>query len=241
MRCVHEAALYAENCFLTLTYDDAHVPAFGSLDRSAFPKFMKRLRKRFPGERIRYFHCGEYGERTQRPHYHALLFGFDFADKYPWSYRSGRPCWRSPTLEVLWPFGQSELGSVTFESAAYVARYVVKKVSGALAYERYSRVDVGTGEIIQISPEYTTMSRRPGIGREWYERFKSEVYPADEVVVSGRVMKPPRYYDVLFEAEDPEGFEALSRKRVVESEARLAQKEEFALAKLNHFSRRDAV
>lgn len=244
---MHEAQLHQENCFLTLTYDDDHLPYGGSLDRRAFPLFMKRLRSRFPDRRIRYFHCGEYGERTERPHYHSCLFGFDFEDKYSWAVRSGRPAWRSPILESLWSCGQSEIGSVTFESAAYVARYVTKKVTGSAAQQHYERVVLETGEVIHLEPEYVTMSRRPGIGREWYERYKDEVYPADEVVVRGRRMKPPRFYDLVLEVEDAEAFEEIAtarkRKRRASEETveRLEARAKFAREKLSFFSERSGV
>ncbi len=203
MRCVHEASLYDENCFVTLTYDDVCLPAGGSLDKRAFPKFMKRLRKKFSSQRVRFYHAGEYGDRFGRPHYHALLFGFDFADKYPWSMRGEFPVWRSDVLESLWPFGQSEIGSVTFDSAAYVARYVVKKVTGVRAEEYYSGVQ----------PEYSTMSRRPGIGKAWYDEFKSEVYSSDSVVFAGKLVKPPRFYDGQYEAENPRDMAAVKARR----------------------------
>ena len=78
MRCLHEASLYDNNCFITLTFNDEYV--MPSLDKSIFQKFMKRLRRMFPDARIRYFMCGEYGDKLSRPHYHACLFGFDFPD-----------------------------------------------------------------------------------------------------------------------------------------------------------------
>ena len=122
---MHEASMHTSNCFLTLTYSDKHLPPYGSLDRKAFPLFMKRLRKAYPDDRIRYYHCGEYGAETRRPHYHSLLFGFDFPDKEFWKDRGEYKTWRSPTLENLWPFGLSEIGSVTHKSAGYVARTIV--------------------------------------------------------------------------------------------------------------------
>lgn len=203
IRCVHEASLYDRNCFLTLTLSDAYLPAGGTLDKSLFPKFMKRLRKRFPRERIRYFHCGEYGELYGRPHYHACVFGFDFADKYQWAVRKGFPVYRSPVLESLWPFGNCEIGSVTFESAAYVARYIMKKITGPLAEAHYSG----------RQPEYVTMSRRPGIGKPWLDKFGSEVFPEDSVLVRGRLMKPPRFYFGQFELQDAAGALEVARER----------------------------
>lgn len=203
VRCVHEASLHERNCFLTLTLSDAHLPADGSLDKRVFQLFMKRLRKRFPHDKIRYFHCGEYGDQFGRPHYHCCVFGFDFPDKEVWTTRKGFTVWRSPALEELWTLGNSEIGSVTFESAAYVARYIMKKITGPNADAYYE------GRL----PEYTTMSRRPGIGAEWFKQFGKEVYPADSVIMRGREMKPPRFYDDLYELQDRDGALEVARKR----------------------------
>ena len=211
MRIMHEASLYEENAFITLTYDDEHLPRGGSLDKTAFPKFIRSLRKRLD-TKVRYYHAGEYGDSFGRPHYHAILFGFDFADKYPWSIRDGYPVWRSDTLEDIWDVGRSEIGAVTFESAAYVSRYCTKKVTGPKADEYYS-VTLETGEVVHVQPEYATMSRRPGIGAEWYEQNKCEVYPADSVVVRGKLVKPPRFYDGMFELEEPSKMAAVKRSR----------------------------
>ncbi|ACZ33198.1 conserved hypothetical protein [Chlamydia pneumoniae LPCoLN] len=76
-RCVHEASLYEKNCFLTLTYDDKHLPQYGSLVKLHLQLFLKRLRDRISPHKIRYFGCGEYGTKLQRPHYHLLIFNYD--------------------------------------------------------------------------------------------------------------------------------------------------------------------
>lgn len=208
IRCVHEASLHTENCFITLTYDNEHLPSDGSLKVEDFQKFMKRLRKHFNGTTIRYYHCGEYGDRTNRPHYHALLFGIDFADKVLFRISpSGEKLYRSPTLERLWPYGYSTIGNVTFESAAYVARYIMKKVTGEKAEEHYQG----------RTPEYTTMSRRPGIAAGWYEKFKNDVYPRDEVIMRGRPMRPPKFYDRLYEIDDEVGYELVKARRKAEA------------------------
>lgn len=223
VRCVHEASLYERNCFITLTVSDEFVtPSLvkhrgkcdceGKLCRS-FAAFMKRLRRRFPDERIRFYHAGEYGEKYGRPHYHACLFNFDFADKISFGKRNGFPIWRSPDLETLWPFGNSEIGTVTFESAAYVARYIMKKVTGPLAQGWYLELDEDSGEVTSVLPEYTTMSRRPGIGAEWYARYGKEVFPADSVVSRGRLVKPPRYYFGKYELQDALGAVEVARER----------------------------
>ena len=157
VRCMHEASLYEDNCFITLTYANEYLPPGGSLRKRDFQLFMKRLRKRFSDGVIRFYHCGEYGENTFRPHYHALLFNFDFVDKTLWSLRGEHKVYRSAVLEDLWPSGQSEIGSVSFESAAYVARYITKKVTGARAEGHYRAVDELTGEIFDRLPEYSPL------------------------------------------------------------------------------------
>lgn len=223
IRCVHEASLYSDNCFITLTYSDDHLPDGGALVLKHYQDFMKRLRFRFLGSRkvhrpekggkgapgIRFFHCGEYGEKFARPHYHACLFNFDFPDKKLWSEKRGHRLYTSAILEKLWPFGFSTIGDVTFESAAYVARYIMKKVTGEPADAHYGG----------RPPEYVTMSRggrgtgHGGIGKGWYEKFNGEVYPADSVVMRGREMKPPKFYDRLFEIEYPTDFAMLKIRR----------------------------
>jgi len=243
MRCVHEASLHEENSFITLTYSPENLPKWGSLEKTAYQKFMKRLRKRLDEKRVRYFHCGEYGEQTGRPHYHACLFGHDFEDKRLWTTRNDLPVWRSETLEQLWPYGLSEIGTVTFESAAYVARYITKKVTGHHAREHYQRVDPSTGEVAHIQPEYTTMSRRPGIGKGWYDKYKNDVYPSDQVIVRGKPVKPPKYYDNLYEIEAPDAKEALSKKRQKnrnprdETPQRMEARETCTRRRLNSFAR----
>lgn len=245
IRCMHEASLHDENCFITLTYADEYLPERGSLDRKAFPKFMKRLRKRYEGRKIRYFHCGEYGTVSLRPHYHACLFGFDFEDKELWTTRGGFPVWRSSVLEKLWPFGLSEVGSVTFESAAYVARYIMKRRlgDGSEAEGRDSSVSDGVSGDVCVEREYATMSRRPGIGREWLEKFGGETYLQDGVVVRGRLMRPPKYYDDQFESLYPDVLESIKKRRRSardkwnESWSRLEVRREVAEAKLNLKSR----
>ena len=212
IRCVHEASLYERNAFITLTFNDENLPASGSLDKRDFQLFVKRLRKRF-GSGVRYFHAGEYGERFQRPHYHACLFNFDFPDRELWSVRDGVRLFTSRALSELWPFGFSTVGDVTFESAAYVARCVTKKITGPVAEDHYWRYNQKTGECYDLQPEYCTMSRRPGIGRPWLEKFQSDVYPHDRVVLNGKEVKPPKFYDSIFELAFPDEFDEIKEKR----------------------------
>lgn len=137
LRCMHESKLHDRNCFITLTYDEAHLPPDRGLHYRDFQLFMKRLRKRF-GDNIRFYMCGEYGEKVGRPHFHACLFGHDFDDKKLWSTTPAKSkLYRSESLEELWPNGFSSVGDVTFESAAYVARYITKKITGEAAESHY--------------------------------------------------------------------------------------------------------
>lgn len=214
IRCAHEAQLHEHNCFITLTYNDENLPENMSLDVREFQLFMKRLRKKF-GSNIRFFHCGEYGEKFGRPHYHACLFNFDFEDKKLWKMQNGNRYYVSDSLNKIWGKGYCIIGDVTFQSAAYVARYITKKITGDDAEQHYEYVVPTTGEIIQKKPEYITMSRRPGIGYGWYQKFKKDVYPHDEVVINAKAVRPPKYYDGLYELEYPSDFKKIKHQRIV--------------------------
>ncbi len=222
MRIVHESSLYERNCFITLTYDDACIPDDWSLCLEHFQLFMKRLRKRFSSRIIRFYHCGEYGGRCKhgvklelvkcplcnvgRPHYHACLFNIDFDDLvcYGYSDATGEELYTSPLLESIWTLGFVDVGELNFASAAYVARYILKRVSGVLADDHYMQCDYD-GVATWVKPEYVTMSRRPGIGRDWFLKFRSDVFPSDECPVPGVgvIKKVPRYYEEIFKCEDP--------------------------------------
>lgn len=238
VRCVHEASLYDDNCFITLTFDNDHIDPYFNLDKKIYVDFMKRLRFRF-GEGIRFFHSGEYGDQNFRPHHHALIFNFDFPDKELFQVRNGIRLYRSEELERLWPFGFSTIGNVTFESAAYVARYTLKKIGfrGDAPYRKFLQ----TRQI-----PYITMSRRPGIAHEWFQQFKSDVYPHDYVVINNGIqLRPPRYYDKLYDLEYPEIMKAIKehRKEVAiqfEDELtpdRLSVKERLAVLKMENHKR----
>lgn len=226
VRCVHEAQLHSSNCFITLTFSDAGLalrsqeyedagfpdPLF-SLSVRDYQLFMKRLRFRF-GKRIRYYHCGEYGEKYGRPHYHACIFGFDFPDKVFWKRVDGSSLFISKELDDLWPYGFATIGDVSFKSAAYVARYIMKKVNGDLADSHYETVDEITGEVYFRAPEYTTMSRRPGIASDWFRKYSSDVYPDDFVVMNDTKIRPPRYYDFQYESLSPVDFARIKCARI---------------------------
>ena len=206
--------MYDENCFITLTYSDENLPWDGSLRKTDFQKFMKRLRKHYDEKTIRYFHCGEYGEQTLRPHYHALLFNHDFDDRELWSERDGISVYRSETLERIWPLGQSTIGELNFETAAYTARYCMKKITGKnlekidpeTGLKPYERMHVQTGELITVQPEYVSMSLKPGIGKTWYDEFKADCYPSDFITHKGRKFRVPKYYDKLYNRKIPKAW-----------------------------------
>lgn len=219
VRCTLESSLYFQNCFLTLTYKPECVPARGFLDYDAAPLFMMRLREKF-GAGIRSFGCAEYGEKFGRPHFHLCVLNFNFPDREVFQTTPlGDKLYRSDSLEKLWPFGHASIGDLTFESASYVARYVTKKITGRQAESHYEFVDGVSGEVFSRPPERSVcVARRPGLGKPWFDRYWSDVYPSDELVCRGRVMRPPKYFDRLYEKMDPEGFRLIKIKRMEKGE-----------------------
>jgi hypothetical protein len=227
---MHEAKSHDHNCFITLTYSDDHLPADRSLDYVHWQKFFKRFRRRvtprnphpkgsperaaFQREHgIRFYMCGEYGERLGRPHYHACIFNYDFPDKRLWKLsETGEKLYRSDLLEELWKYGFSSIGTCTFQSAAYVARYIMKKRTGEDAKDHYHWTD-DSGVRHYKLPEFTEMSRRPGIGSYWFDSFAGDVYPADEVIINGKSCRPPRYYDNRLKARDVGLYEETKARR----------------------------
>lgn len=206
--------MHARNCFLTLTYDEEHLPENLSTDVEHWKLFAKRVRKAMGS--FRFLHCGEYGEEKLRPHYHALLFGIDFAeDRIKYKVENGHQLWESKKLDDLWGMGRCTIGALSFDSAAYVARYALKKVTGPKAEEdgTYERVDARTGLVWQVKPEYITMSRRPGIGANWIKKFRSDVYPDDFIVMKGQKFRPPKFYDDRERELDEVGFEKILVRR----------------------------
>lgn len=233
IRCEKEAKLWEHNCFVTLTYDDEHLP-MGSSTRSTLSKrqlqlFLKRLRKsksvryKDPDTRrwrvyhppLRYFGAGEYGEKNERAHYHLLLFNCSFPDKQLWKSAGGNSLWRSPELERLWPYGFSSIGELNYKTANYVARYTIKKLRGKAAEEAYA----------DRAGPFVLMSRRPGLGARWLSKFEGDVYPDGLVVYGeGRQRRAPRYFDKLFSREKPiEFLETKLNRKVQAYKASLAR------------------
>lgn len=204
LRCYHESTLYGENSFVTLTYSEENAPQDGSLVKADHQKFIKRLRKAYPARRIRYFLCGEYGEKHMRPHYHAILFNLDFGDKEQCgTNKHGDPIYVSPHLSSVWSLGHAWLGNVTIESAGYVARYCLKKANGVEAFDRYvTDFDPETGEIEMLEPEYIAMSRRPGLGQDWLKRFQGDCAKG-YLTEDGQKYSIPEFYVQRLERDYP--------------------------------------
>jgi len=228
MRCVHEASLHQENCFITLTYNAENIPPDGGLRKKHFQNFMKRLRKHLGKKKIKFYMCGEYGDKNNRPHYHALIFGHDFIDRILYGQtQSGHDLYMSPTLEKLWTHGFVQVGEVTFDSAAYVARYIMKKINGRAkdqideetGLKPYERINDFTGEIHAVLPEYNTMSRGGrngnGIASDWIARFSNDCYPKDFVTINGVKRKLPRYYDERHKKVDPDQIDSVKAYRAL--------------------------
>lgn len=215
------------NCFITLTYSPQNCPE--GLQLEEFQKFMKRLRERyvpvcpyskhekeerslwFKQKGIKYFHCAEYGSEYGRPHYHACLFNFDFEDKVLYKERNGFNLYKSAELAKLWPYGYVTVGSVSFSSMSYCARYVLKKALSDQE-KRYSVLESPDGELVELPSEYTTMSN--GIGKSWLEKFSTDVYTFDHVVINGKEYRPPPAYDKWYSVEHEDEMLAIKSKRV---------------------------
>ena len=227
VRCMHEAQIAGEknSHFITLTYNDSHLPHDHGLRVRDWQLFRKRL-SNWVGP-VRYLACGEYGEGNLRPHYHAALFGHDFEDKVYWKKSpKGFATYRSADLEYAWrcrkcgnPKGFALLGELTFDSAAYVAGYVTKKVTGSFQNWAYTRFI--NGKAYRVKPEFAIMSRRPGIGAEFFSKYESDIFPHDYCVTgNGKQVATPKYYSYLLGKRDSVRLEPIKEKRRREAEKR---------------------
>lgn len=247
LRCVHESKLWDRNCFVTLTYDDKHLPPFASLRYSDVQLFHKKLRKAVGP--FRFFLAGEYGEVLGRPHYHACYFGFFPPDaKRLRSLSSERfPGYSSDLMVRLWGHGHVHIGEMTYASAAYCSGYIFKKVGGLQGADKYKRVD-SDGVWQPIDPEFARMSLKPGIGADWYRRYVEDFHGRDYCVHDGKQFPVPKYYDRLLERCNETRISELREDRELRAlpfrpdnvPSRLAVKAEVAEAKLRHSDKRHA-
>lgn len=215
----------------------------GSLSKRHSQLFIKRLRRALSPKRIRFFLCGEYGDQLGRPHYHVLLFGESFlSDRSLHRKTATGNTFISPTLDALWGLGHCEIGAVTLQSAGYVARYSMKKITGDRAAAHYKRVNTSTGEIYSLQPEFLLMSLKPGIGQKWFDEFSSDLYPDDFVVYKGKKMRVPRFYDGKHDQGELAALKKSRRARALthwqnNTAERLAVREEVKLSQIKTLTR----
>ncbi len=194
LRCYLELDQHNRACFTTLTYSDAYVPL--TLDKTHLSKFLRRLRKALaPKRTVRFFACGEYGEQTNRPHYHAVLYGVDERD--------------ADLLHSTWRSGLTKVGTATARSIAYTAGYTAKKVGHKL--DRQERINYETGEVYTWQPPFLHMSRRPGIGgyaRQWAHSWR------DHAIYQGSPVPVPRFLHQAWKAQaSPDDLALLETER----------------------------
>lgn len=227
IRCMHEARMHDRNSFLTLTYAPEHLPEWATLVKEHHQLFMKRLREKL-GRKVRFFMCGEYGEKGERPHYHYVLFGEDFSDdRFPVKETKNGILYQSPTLDQAWGLGHAWIGDVSWQSAKYVAGYCVKKIGGKALDEidpktglkPYEVYDDDTGEVFQRLPEFALQSRHPGLGESFYRRYGDSIRRTGHVVLDGRKLRTPRYYYKLEERINAEraAVARVARRRAAKS------------------------
>lgn len=195
LRIGHESKSHAISHFVTMTYDDAHLPMHGSLNYSDVQLFHKRLRKAFGP--FRFFVVGEYGDTSDRPHYHGIYFSLAVPDLKRFGGSDKMPTYASERVNQIWGKGFCLFGSLTPQSASYVCRYALKKVNGQRAETHYQRV-TPDGEIVTIEREFARMSTKPGIGHTWFMKYHSDVTTHDYVIQDGAKNPVPPYYDKLF-------------------------------------------
>lgn len=204
-RMVNEMQMHEKNAFLTLTYDAEHLPINQSLEKEHLQLFLKRLRKSLDKKKIRYYACGEYGTETKRPHYHLIAFGYWPEDStYYKETQEGGKLYISRRLENIWGMGQCVVAHVNFETCAYTARYITEKITGDSAENYYQG----------RTPPFNLMSRRPGIGATWYEKYKDETWASGKIIMREHETEPPRYYKEKLKIENPELFNELKSEKM---------------------------
>lgn len=223
IRCVHEASMHDSNCCITLTYDPDHLPANRELDKRGMQNWLKILRNNIGS--FRYFGCGEYGALGDRPHYHIILFGFDWPDKVLTTIHGGAKHYESKWLRELWHRGHVDVGECSYSSAAYIARYCFKKQSGVTTCSH-------------VQPEYTLKSLRPGIGADFVQRYKDDLLVNFSCLYDGKEFAIPKFYETRFSEAD---LVALRKHRaknlLLESPTRTAQRRQFFEQKLAVYTR----
>jgi hypothetical protein len=213
LRVMHEAQSWKQNCFITLTYARDKLPPNGSLDHRDIQLFLKKLREKYKGRKIRYYMCGEYGPLNARPHYHMCVFNKDFKkDRQAGQSESGQPFYESQELNELWTHGIATVQELNKKTAGYCARYIMKKRLGQDAETAYTTI-TQDGEMKQIKPEYAAMSLKPGIGYHWIKKYTRDVFPHDYVIHEGTKHQVPKYYNKIYARSNPDETEIIQWKR----------------------------
>lgn len=205
IRCMLEASLYEQNLFLTLTYNEKNLPKNGSLVKTDHQEFIRKLRLKLNNQKIRYYMCGEYGEKYSRPHYHLCLFGLKLNDLEllpPELQKGDTLLYGSKTIQECWRKGQEVIGELTFDSAAYTARYCTKLLTG----EKRKKYGVK-------QPEYSAMSRNPGIASSWLEENACDIISADRIITCNQKTATPRYFLNKLKERDPKNYERIKKVR----------------------------
>ncbi len=236
-RCMHHAQMHKYNQYVTLTLDDENLPSDNTLHKPHLTNFWKRLRK--AGYKFSYYACGEYGDTTHRPHYHAIIFGLELHDKIYYRRNLNNNLYTSETLKRLWTHGNVIIGNVSFESCSYVARYINKKQGKKVGLYEYEIIDNETGEILDhLTPEFSTMSK--GIGKSFYEKYHEDMFTGTDgtCVVRGDILTPtPKYYNNIHKKSHPKRMEEIQNNKRKEAiiakpentRARLMTREQIAI------------
>ncbi len=222
IRCWHESQMHEQNAYVTLTYDDPHLPAYHSLDHRDVQLFLKRLRKKYPN--VKYFMCGEYGDQTHRPHYHIILFGYYPPDPVYHRTKNGNRYYKSKELDKFWRCGFTDTSGVSYHSSGYVARYTLKKQNPKEdLQDRYTYLDEN-GQL-QVRPfEYVRMSTGryfgTGIGGSWFKKYAAQTATHDYVLdPNGHKCPVPKYYLDILKEDGPAWHEHLAQLRVEKARA----------------------
>lgn len=196
-RMYNESLCWDRNCFVNLTIAPEHLLAHNSIMVRSFQLFMMRLRRRLGDRHIRFYACGEYGDRSGRPHYHAIIYNWSPDDQvFHFTNKHGDKLYTSAFLDDVWGWGQCTVGEVTLKSCGYTARYVTKKIRGSDQFHKdhYRRCSPIDGKMYDVLPEFALMSMRPGIGDNFAKKYKSDYYPSGFITVDGQKRPVPQYY-----------------------------------------------
>lgn len=259
IRLIHESQMHEQNTFVTLTYNDANLPADRSVNKRHWQLFMKKLRRSLQPKKLRFYQAGEYGSPTKennfiaRPHYHALIFGHQFPDLTYWKEVRGNIYYTSKILTDIWEKGFCVIGAVSPQSAAYTARYVIKKINGPSRDQVDEKTGLkpyewltAEGELRTTLPEHSYMSRKPGIGFDFYKKYKSDIFPGDFCILDGKKKPTPDYYMALLQKDDPDLYQTIKETRIAtmqtqaenNTDTRLQAREICALARADKLLRK---